>query len=162
MVGVGVDDTSNSNSNGNGNGNEKAATDEQQQQQQQQQQVRRITVDMSVSKDGSNFSAGERQLLALARAFLYSRRIIVMDEPTASIDTGTDERIQPLIRESFAGHTLLCIAHRLNTVIGMDRILVLGEGDDSCRRRRTLLLAISSHLTDDQSSPHPPHSHSLQ
>ena len=161
MVGVGVDDTSNSNGNGNGNGNEKAATDEQQQQQQQQQQVRRITVDMSVSKDGSNFSAGERQLLALARAFLYSRRIIVMDEPTASIDTGTDERIQPLIRESFAGHTLLCIAHRLNTVIGMDRILVLGEGDDSCRRR-TLLLAISSHLTDDQSSPHPPHSHSLQ
>lgn len=76
-----------------------------------------------------NFSAGERQLLALARAMLYARKIIVMDEPTASIDTATDTRLQPLIRESFADHTLLTIAHRLNTVITMDRILVMAAGE---------------------------------
>eukprot|EP01043_Picozoa_sp_COSAG02_P047822 COSAG02_NODE_4625_length_5152_cov_16.021571_1_plen_229_part_00 len=99
-----------------------------------------ITLDLSVSKDGANFSAGERQLLALARAMLYSRKIIVMDEPTASVDMATDARIQPLIREFFKDMTLLTIAHRINTVISMDRILVLSQGELLEYGRPTMLL----------------------
>jgi ABC-type lipoprotein export system ATPase subunit len=118
------------------------------------QHVRRITADMSVSKDGNNFSAGERQLLALARVFLYNRRIVVMDEPTASIDTGTDERIQPMIRQTFkeGKQTLLCIAHRLTTVIAMDRILVLGVLTDFPCRLQSVLLSSCSLLSQLQLS----------
>ena len=94
----------------------------------EQHHRRAISADMNVAKDGGNFSAGERQLLALARAMLYRRKITIMDEPTSSVDMATDARLQPLIREVFADMTLLTIAHRLNTVISMDKILVLSDG----------------------------------
>eukprot|EP01051_Picozoa_sp_SAG22_P005431 SAG22_NODE_321_length_12398_cov_3.218392_10_plen_175_part_00 len=79
-------------------------------------------------KGGGNFSAGERQALAMGRTVLHARRIIAMDEPTANIDAKTDELLQKMLRKMFAGRTLLCIAHRLQTVIEMDKIAVMANG----------------------------------
>ena len=65
---------------------------------------------------GSNFSAGEKQLLALARALVKNSRIIILDEATSSVDVETDSKLQRTIQTEFASSTLLCIAHRLNTI----------------------------------------------
>jgi ABC-type multidrug transport system fused ATPase/permease subunit len=66
-------------------------------------------------------------LLCIARALLQKPKILLMDEATASVDQNTDEKIQNLIEGSFAGTTVLTIAHRLKTIINYDRILVLDQ-----------------------------------
>ncbi|KAH6672921.1 ABC multidrug transporter-like protein [Halenospora varia] len=88
----------------------------------------RIHLDTTVEDEGLNFSLGQRQLMALARALVRGSQIIVCDEATSSVDMETDEKIQRTIATGFKGKTLLCIAHRLKTIINYDRICVMDSG----------------------------------
>ncbi|CAI7614693.1 unnamed protein product [Penicillium viridicatum] len=88
----------------------------------------RINLDTPVEEEGRNFSLGQRQLLALARAIICQNQIILCDEATSNVDLETDQRIQETIQDCFKGKTIICIAHRLRTVLNYDRICVLDRG----------------------------------
>ncbi|QKX53596.1 uncharacterized protein TRUGW13939_00675 [Talaromyces rugulosus] len=93
-----------------------------------QNQGSRVQLDSTVEEEGLNFSLGQRQLMALARALVRNSQIIVCDEATSSVDFETDRKIQRTMATGFKGKTLLCIAHRLRTIITYDRICVMDQG----------------------------------
>ncbi|KAN0060307.1 hypothetical protein ACQY0O_007636 [Thecaphora frezii] len=92
------------------------------------QKASRISLDMVIEEEGANLSVGQRSLVSLARALVKNSQIILLDEATASVDMETDAKIQTTIREEFSNRTILCIAHRLRTILTYDRIAVFDQG----------------------------------
>ena len=86
------------------------------------------SLDMPIQESGGNLSVGQRQCVSLARALLHNAKIYIMDEATANIDNETDLLIQEMIRTNFADKTILTIAHRLDTIMDSDAVLVLDHG----------------------------------
>lgn len=81
-----------------------------------------------LGRGGITLSAGQRQLVSFARVFLANPRVLILDEATASLDIPSERAVQAALRTILAGRTALVIAHRLSTVLGADRVLVIHEG----------------------------------
>ncbi|CDZ97117.1 Multidrug resistance-associated protein/mitoxantrone resistance protein, ABC superfamily [Phaffia rhodozyma] len=90
--------------------------------------LEKFKLDAMVQDEGANFSAGERQLIALARVVVRDSKIVILDEATSSVDVETDANIQDTIRNEFSDKTIISIAHRLATIAFYDRILVMDAG----------------------------------
>lgn len=108
-------------------------------------------LDVRMSEGGANLSVGQRQLMCLARALLIPSHILVLDEATAAVDVETDKVLQETIRSQFKDRTILTIAHRLNTIMDSDRIVVLEQGqvaefdtpENLLKRKDSLFYALS-------------------
>lgn len=90
--------------------------------------INRFSLDTVIEDEGANLSIGQRSLVSLARALVKDSKILILDEATASVDYETDRNIQDTITHEFQDRTILCIAHRLRTIISYDRICVLDAG----------------------------------
>jgi ABC-type multidrug transport system fused ATPase/permease subunit len=97
--------------------------------------------DSQVGERGGNLSAGQRQLICLARAILADPRILILDEATSSVDTNTERIMQASLRKISEGRTCVIIAHRLSTVTNADRIIVLEHGKIAESGNHTELMA---------------------
>lgn len=98
-----------------------------------------------IAENGANLSSGERQLICICRAILRKSKVVILDEATANIDMVTEKKIQELISSRFSTSTMLIIAHRLNTIINSDKIMVLSYG-------KVLEFDTPGALMDDSSS----------
>ncbi|PYI32209.1 P-loop containing nucleoside triphosphate hydrolase protein [Aspergillus indologenus CBS 114.80] len=85
-------------------------------------------LDLVIAPGGTNLSAGQAQLICLARALLASPRILVLDEATSSVDLQTENHIQQVLQEHFRDSIILCVAHRPTSVAWMDRVIVMADG----------------------------------
>ena len=85
-------------------------------------------LDLEIEERGVNLSSGEKQLVCLTRAILSAKKILCIDEATASVDFETDNFIQQTLRDEFKDVTVLTIAHRINTIFDYDRVLVMSDG----------------------------------
>lgn len=88
-------------------------------------------LDLEISENGANLSSGEKQLICICRSILRKNQVVILDEATANIDIVTEQRIQSLIQEEFKECTVITIAHRLQTIIESDMVLVLSFGQVS-------------------------------
>ena len=100
---------------------------------------------LPIAEAGRNLSVGQRQLLCFARALLLKPKILILDEATASVDYQTDHLIQLTLRKLFEGTTMLVVAHRLQTIIDLDAVLVMEEG-------RCVEFDTAATLLEDESS----------
>lgn len=85
--------------------------------------------DTVIGEDGGNISKGQKQLLTIARAMLYDSKMLILDEATSNVDTGTERHVQKAMRNLMKGKTCFVIAHRLSTIQNADKIMVLNAGD---------------------------------
>ena len=96
--------------------------------------------DTVISEEGGSVSKGQKQLLTIARAMLYDAKVLILDEATSNVDTGTERLVQQAMRELMRDKTCFVIAHRLSTVEHADCILVLNEGNvQECGTHKELL-----------------------
>ena len=82
-----------------------------------------------ISEDGGNISKGQKQLLTIARAMLYNTEMLILDEATSNVDTGTERKVQKAMANLMRGKTCFIIAHRLSTIQHADQSLVVEKGD---------------------------------
>lgn len=121
--------------------------------------------DTELDQRGANLSLGQRQLLSFARALVADTRILVLDEATANVDSYTERQIQIALQRLLEGRTAIVIAHRLATIRGADKIMVLRDGEIIERGTHTSLLAdaglyadlyrLNHGSFDDLEAPHP-------
>ncbi|CAH9144582.1 unnamed protein product [Cuscuta epithymum] len=89
---------------------------------------RECKLDSAVVENGENWSVGQRQLMCLGRVLLNKRKVLVLDEATASVDTISDNLIQQIVNQHFSGSTVITIAHRITSVVESDMVLLLDHG----------------------------------
>jgi len=88
----------------------------------------KLDLEMEIKEGGSNLSNGEKQLVCICRAILRKSSVVILDEATSNIDVVTEERIQALLETYLLDSTVITVAHRLNTIINSDKVLVLSYG----------------------------------
>jgi len=87
-----------------------------------------MSLEKEIDEGGSNLSNGEKQLVCICRAIMRKCQVVILDEATSNIDIVTEERIQALLETFLQDSTVLTVAHRLNTIIKSDKVLVLSYG----------------------------------